>query len=161
MLGELDFNESSARGREWFEQVLVVFRTLGNTKSEANCTLRLAAIALVTDGPAAASALCGEASRLYRRFGDLVGEAAVFLCAGDIELHAGRREQAAVEYMRALVVFETFDDAYSAGVAHGKIARALVDPGERRQHADKAAAYWRNVNRLDLIEELEAALQAP
>ena len=157
--GEVDFAESNARGREWFEEALALFRALGNTKNEASCTLRLAAIALATGQPADARTLCGEAAMLYRRFGDLVGEADVLLCTGDIELHEGRREQAAAAYTRALVVFEKFGDAYSAGVAHGKIAKVLSEPADRREHADKAAVHWRDVHREDLIDELEAGLR--
>ena len=157
LLGEMDFTQSNSQGRANFEAALHIFRALGNTKNEANCTLRLAAISLERNELDEAAALSADAGRLFRRFNDLLGEAETWICAGDVARRRGDTVKALEEYRRALAVFDEIGDSFGRGAAHGRMARVSAEP-ERRDHFDKAAEAWGAINRAELIVELEAEL---
>ena len=105
-LGDIALRRSdydAARVR--YEEVLPIYRRVGDVLGVANCIVRLGEIALARSDPDAGRVRYEEALPLYRRVGDVRGEANCILRLGDIALARSDPDAAGARCEEALPLY--------------------------------------------------------
>ena len=159
-LGEIALrraDHASAQAR--YEEALPLFRRVSDVLGEANCIKGLGHIALEHSDHASAQARYEEALLLYRRVDSVIGEANCIRSLGDIARLEGSVTEARAKYIDALQLYERIAEPYSIGWTHVYLARLESDPTVREAHLKAARTAWTQIDRPDLIAELEARIQ--
>ena len=146
-----DYGTAQAR----YEEALPLFRRVGNLLGEANCIQRLGDVALQWSDYDAAEAHFEQALPLYRRVGDVLGEANCIQRLGDLAYLQESVKQALAKYTDALHLYERIAEPYSIGRIHVRLARLENDPTVREAHLKAAREAWTQIDRADLITQLE------
>jgi tetratricopeptide (TPR) repeat protein len=155
-LGNIALERSDyASARTRYEEAISLYRRIGNVLGEANCIKRLGNIALDRSDHANAQARFEEALPLFRRVGNVLGEANCIQSLGDIARLKESLTEARAKYTDALQLYEQIAEPYSIGWAHVRLARVENDPILREAHLKAARAAWTQIDRPDLIAELE------
>jgi len=130
-------------------------------RGEANCIKRLGDIALSRSDHEEARRRYDEALPLYRRVGHVLGEANCIKSLGDIARACNAPAAATERYGAALALYARIPEPYSMGMAHLRLARLATDPIEQRHHLDTARALWTQIDRPDLVPQLDAEFGLP
>ena len=96
-----------------------------------------------------------EALPLYRRVGDVLGEANCIQGLGDIALARSDHDGARVLFDEALGLYARIEEPYSIGRAHEALARLAQDEDERARHIAAAREAWLSIEREDLVQQLD------
>jgi tetratricopeptide (TPR) repeat protein len=159
-LGEIALERSDhATAQARFEEALLLYRRVGSVLGEANSVRALGQIALRHSDYARAQARFEEALPLYRSIGDVLGEANCIQGLGDIARQQGLRHKAQQQYREALQLFEQISEPYSIGWTHKRLAQLDEDLASRQAHLEAAREAWSQIDRIDLIESMEAELK--
>jgi tetratricopeptide (TPR) repeat protein len=145
-----------ARGR--YEAALPLFRQVGSVLGEANCIQRLGDIALERSEHEPARARYEAALPLYRQVGYVLGEANCIQRLGDIALERSEHEPARAWYEAALSLYARIPEPYSMGMTHRRLARLAPADADRRRHVAAARQLWTQIDRPDLVAQLDAEL---
>jgi hypothetical protein len=141
------------------ERVLERALAAGLTEQAAQCSESLGDIAVAHSEHDTARKRCEEALPLYRKVGDVLGEANCIQSVGDIARTAGNAGEAESRYRESLALYARIPEPFSIGQTHRQLARlATGDPGARKAHVDAAREAWRRIQRDDLVAELDAEL---
>ena len=119
------------------------------TASRASATSRLPAPTTT-----AARARYEQALPLYRRVGDVLGEANCIKSLGDIALARSDHDGARARYDDALARYVQIAEPYSIGMTHKGLARVAPSDDERAAHLEAARQAWHSIGRQDLIDTL-------
>ncbi len=138
-----------------YEEALPLYRRIGDVLGEAHCIRSLGDIALQKSDLASAQARYEEALPLYRRVGNVLGEANCILSLGDIAHLEESETEARARYVDALQLYKLIAEPWSIGLTHVRLARLEDDPTVREAHLEAARAAWTQIDRPDLIAELE------
>jgi predicted negative regulator of RcsB-dependent stress response len=84
-----------------------------------------------------------EALPLFRRVGDVRGDANCIKRLGDIALRRSDHDGARARYEEALPLFRRIQEYYSLGCIHIQLAEVAPDEVQRRLHRNSARAAWR------------------
>jgi tetratricopeptide (TPR) repeat protein len=95
-----------------------------------------------------------EALSLYRRVGDVLGEANCMRSLGDIALRRAEHEEAWGRYQEALGLYQEIPALDSVGQTHRRLARLSSNPEQRDTHLRAARVAWLSIDRADLVQEL-------
>ena len=107
---------------------------------QAASAFGIGVIAMTRSDLAKAAARFDGALSLFRKVGDVLGEANCIQRLGDIAL-AQSNSQAAARFGEAHRLCEHITEPSSIGMSHGRLAR-LSQGEERAQHVAKARAPW-------------------
>ena len=132
-----------------------LYRRVGNASGEATCIYRLGDMALRRGDHLNAQALYEQALTLYRHVSSVLGEANCIQGLGDVALLLGQSSEASAKFEEALRLFEKIAEPYSIGQCHVRLARLTIDAQLRQQHVDAARAAWKQIDRTDLIQDLD------
>ena len=155
-LGHVELRRSDhASAQARFEEALPLYRRIGDVLGEANCIRNLGDIVLRRSDHASAQARFEEALPLYRRIGSVLGEANCIKNLGDIARLEGSATEAQAKYTDALQLYERIAEPYSIGWTHMRLAQLETDRTIREAHLKAARAAWTQIDRPDLIAELE------
>lgn len=138
-----------------YEEVIPLYRRVGSMLGEANCIMSLGDIALARSDYVGARARYEESLPLFRRVGNVLGEANCIQGLGDIARLEGSVSETRAKYIEALQLYERIAELYSIGWAHVRLARLENDPTVRESHLQAAREAWTQIDRQDLIAELE------
>ncbi len=141
---------------EHLQKALPLYRRVGSVQGEANCIKSLGDIALERSQPEEARARYEEAMPLYRRVGSVLGEANCIQSLGDIALAQSQHEEARKNFETALASYQRIPEPYSIGNAQVRLARLAADEKERASFVKAARLAWTQIDRPDLVEELDA-----
>jgi tetratricopeptide (TPR) repeat protein len=156
-LGEVALAFSNnEEGLRQFEEALPLYRTVSDAQGEGNCITRLGDIALTFARFDEARRRYDEALVLYRRLEDALGEAYCVTRLGDVALHCLQPGIAQEHYTAALACYARALHPYAMGATHFRLARLAGDPAEKQRHVDTARALWTQINRPDLVAQLDA-----
>jgi tetratricopeptide (TPR) repeat protein len=97
---------------------------------------------------------------LYRRLGDLLGEANCIRSLGDIALARSDHDGARERYEEALGLYTRIREPYSIGLAHRALAKVARDDAERVRHVEAAREAWLSIGRDDLVRWLDGGGEA-
>ncbi len=154
-LGDIALARSQhEEARRLFEQARALYQQIGAIQGEANCIKSLGDIALRRSQHEEARRLFEQARPLYQQVGAILGEANCIQSLGDIALARSQHEEARRLFEQALLLYKQFQDPYSIGWAHQRLARVTSDATSRRQHLTAALEAWRSIDRPDLIKQL-------
>jgi len=155
-LGEIALRRSDhASAQARFKEALPLYRRVGSVLGEATCISSFGDIALQRADHACAQARFEEALPLYRRVGDVMGEANCIQGLGDIARLEGSLSETRAKYTDALHLYERIAEPYSIGLTQVSLARLENDPTVREAHLNAARAAWTQIDRPDLIADLE------
>ncbi|MEW6747682.1 MAG: tetratricopeptide repeat protein [Planctomycetota bacterium] len=130
------------------EKAVQVANSLHADNFEARCYSRLGDIAYVRSVPSAARACFNEALLLYRRAGNILGEANSTRCLGDIALDCSDYETARSEYDAALPLYRGVGDILGEAnciKSLGDIAFDQSDYETARARYDEALPLYRRI----------------
>jgi hypothetical protein len=91
---------------------------------------------------------------LYRRVGDVLGEANCIQRLGDIALARSDHAAARPRYEEALKLYAQIPEPYSMGQTHRRLAGLCGEGKERCTHVQAAAKSWTAIERPDLVQKL-------
>ena len=92
---------------------------------------------------------------LYRRVGDVLGEANCIQGLGDIALARSDHDGARELFNEALGLYARIPEPYSIGWAHKRLADVARDEDERARHLAAAREAWLSIGREDLVQQLD------
>ncbi len=91
---------------------------------------------------------------LYRKVGDVLGEANCIQSLGDFARARSDHEGARARYEEALALYERIAEPYSTGASHRSLALVATSHDDRAEHLRAARDAWASIGRQDLIETL-------
>lgn len=141
--------------RTYLEQAIPLFQSIHDLSGEANCIGVLGEIALAQCDHDTARAAYERALPLFQRIGNLLGEANCIYRLGDIALEQEEPETAQNLFNKALGLYERFQDPYSVGWAHIRLARITLILENRNHHVEAAREAWTRIKRPDLVGILD------
>ena len=97
----------------------------------------------------------------YRRAGVEAGRANALELMGDIARERSDHGEARRRYEEALQLYERIEDPYSIGWAHRRLARLTTAPKDRSRHIQSAREAWLQIDRPDLVRQLDVEFGPP
>jgi tetratricopeptide (TPR) repeat protein len=151
-LRRFEYDEAHTR----YEKAQKLFQQISAVAGEAACIERFGDIALARSDHDFAGDRYNAALELFTRAGDVLGEANCNRGLGDVEEARGEIDGARTFWRKALTLYSGFQDAYSIGVAHNRLAGRAATSEETAAHRAQAQRAWGLIDWRDMIRKFFA-----